>query len=182
MSDPFLAQIQIWTSIFTPKDWADCKGDLLSISQNAALFSIVGSRYGGNGHNNFAIPNLQGRSVMGWGIAPGLTYRVLGEKGGAPGAYIHANQMPAHNHGSIYGQKETKLSNTAVPASNVIPARRKNGAVPSVSNPAFADNPEAYMNQNTISYTGGSNAHENRQPFLAVKFCIALVGEYPVRS
>jgi microcystin-dependent protein len=175
MSEPFLGEISIFAGNFAPKDWALCNGQLLPISQNTALFSILGTTYGGNGHTNFALPNLQGAAPMQVGQGPGLTDRVLGEEVGSPTVTLTTAEMGSHTHGPRANADE--LSGTA-PA----PAGKVWGAGDPFGSPLYAaaTNPVA-MNPMTLGITGGSQPHNNMQPYLGLTFIIALNGIFPPR-
>lgn len=173
MSDPFLAEIRLYPFTFAPRNWAFCNGQLLPISQNTALFALLGTTYGGNGQSNFALPNLQGRAAMGPGQGPGLSLRDLGESGGSETVTLTPAEMPAHSHG---------LSSLPAPADTSSPAggslARVIGAAP-YADPAGA--PLADMAPQALQPAGGSLPHNNMQPYLAVHFCIAMQGIFPSR-
>lgn len=175
MSEPFTAEIRIFAGNFAPRGWAFCDGQLLPISQNTALFSLIGTTYGGDGRVTTALPNMAGRAPMHPGRGPGLTSRRLGQKGGAEIATLSVEQMPNHSH--TMGGTVTGLSGAA------------NAADP--SNAAFAVTTGSSYGPNTelvdlapqvMPNTGGSQSHNNLQPFLTINFIIALVGLYPSRS
>ncbi|MGD9101676.1 MAG: tail fiber protein [Anaerolineae bacterium] len=173
MSEPFYAEIRIFAGNFAPRGWAFCDGQLLPVAQNTALFSLLGTTYGGDGRNNFALPNLQGRAPMHPGRGPGLTARRLGELGGSETATISANQLPSHNH---------SLLSTGAPAASGNP---ENGSLTRVMNPRLyrsdASNLQGMASQ-TLDNAGGGQSHNNVQPYLAMYFIIALQGLYPSRS
>ena len=176
MSEPFVGEIRIFGFTFAPRNWAFCDGSLLLISQNSALFSIIGTTYGGNGRTDFALPNLQGRAPMHAGNGPGLTPRTLGQTGGAETATLTANQMPSHNHAFV---GDSALGNETIPSSNRLaqsPSGR--GGFGLYAN---ADNTGA-MADGILLAQGGNVAHNNLQPYLAINFCIALLGLFPNRS
>ena len=180
MADPFVAEIRIFPFNFAPKGWAFCDGQLMPISQNTALFSLLGTFYGGDGKSTFALPNLQASGAMHQGQGPGLSQRFLGEQGGSPTVTLLETEMPNHNHGTLVSSGNATL---AAPQDNV-PAKLRystgtlNGAgisySPSAPNVLFA--PEA------LSPAGGSLPHNNMQPYLALNFCIALQGVFPPRT
>ena len=177
MADPFVAEIRIFPFNFAPKGWAFCNGQILPISQNTALFSLVGTYYGGDGRSNFALPNLQGSFVMGQGRGPGLSERYLGESGGAASVTLLAAEMPAHTH---------QLMATASPTSSspAGTAMSQSVAPPATSVPVYRGSPTNKVNMaaDAVAPTGGGAPHNNRQPYLALNFCIALQGVYPPRS
>jgi microcystin-dependent protein len=171
--DPFVAEIRIFAGNFAPIGWAFCDGQLIPISQNTALFSLLGTNYGGNGTSNFALPNLQGSSPLGYGQGPGLTDRVLGETGGEQSVTLLQNELPAHSH-TVEG---TTGSAVASPANATFSSLAR-GRPPAYGNTA----PNVQMSPGAISAVGGGQAHDNMPPYLAVNFIIALQGVFPARS
>lgn len=175
MSNPFLAEIRIFTGNFAPKGWALCDGQLLPISQNTALFSLLGTTYGGDGKSNFALPNLQGSAPLQAGQGPGLSLRDLGEIGGEQNVTLLQTEMPAHSH-TAQAAAGTGLAD---PTNNVWASGAKGfGNVYSPS--AQATNVQ--MNPFATSISGGSQPHNNMMPFLGLTFIIALQGVFPARS
>jgi microcystin-dependent protein len=176
MSAPFLGEIRMFGFNFPPRGWAFCSGQLLPISQNTALFSILGTTYGGNGTSTFALPNLQGAAPMNSGQGPGLTNRVLGETGGSPAVTLITTQMPIHSHTLECSTNLADQHGAAgnIPAPGV--ARRGQNFYASAggTNPA--------MQSSLVGLAGGSLPHNNLPPFLAVNFCIALQGIFPARN
>lgn len=166
MSDPYIGEIRVVSFNFPPNGWAFCNGQLLPISQNQALFSLLGTNYGGDGQSTFGLPNLQGRMP----IHPGNGYSV-GQLGGAAAHTLTINEMPAHNH-LAQGQSATATTGT-IPANAVWAA--------SAENP-FAPTPNVGMSPVAIGNAGGSQPHENRPPFLVLNFIIALQGVFPSRT
>lgn len=169
MSSPYLGMIIMFGGNFAIRSWAFCNGQLLSIAQNTALFSLLGTTYGGNGQTTFGLPNLQGRVPMHWGSGAGLTPRVLGESAGVENVTLITNQIPAHNH--TLNAKDTAAGDT-LPNNNVF----SEGAT------YVAGPPNAVMNPAAIGLTGGNQPHTNVQPFQCVTFLIALQGIFPSRS
>ncbi len=168
MSEPFIAEVRMWAISYAPRGWADCNGMLLPVAQNTALFSLVGTTYGGDGRTNFAIPNLEGRAAMHPGYGPGLTTRRLGELRGDYMAQAPVQAIPEHRH---------QLKATSDPASSTNPsgrmlATRNENSYDPAGNPTLM--------AGTAVHTG--EEHNNVQPYLALRFCIALVGMYPSRS
>jgi microcystin-dependent protein len=175
MADNFLAEIRIFAGNFAPTGWALCNGQLLAISQNTALFSLLGTQFGGDGKSTFGLPNLQGSFPMNAGQGPGLSSRNVGDIGGETTVTLALNQIPAHNHGvaavlaggvdspagAIWG--ESKIGKTAL-----------NVYAPTGSN--------VQMNANAILTAGGGQPHNNLPPFLCLTFIIALQGIFPPRS
>lgn len=169
MSTPFIAEIVMFGGNFAPRSWAFCSGQILSIAQNTALFSILGTTYGGNGQTTFALPDLRGRVPMHPGNGPGLTPRSLGEQAGTETVTLITNQIPAHNHALI-------ANNTA--ANDNLP----NGNALSDGSIYTSAAPNAQMNVASIGNTGGNQPHNNIQPFTCVNFIIATQGIFPSRN
>lgn len=172
MSEPFTAEVRIFAGNFAPRGWAFCNGQLLPISQNTALFSLIGTTYGGDGRTTTALPNIQGRSVMHPGRGPGLTSRRLGQKGGTEMVSLTESQMPSHKHSWGASSKEGQ---TGTPNGNILGAAKGFGAYSSQTTNNVS------MGAATRN-TGGSQPHNNLQPFIALNYIIALVGLYPSRS
>ena len=172
MSEPFIAEIRIFAGNFAPRSWAFCNGQLLPVSQNTALFSLIGTTYGGDGRSTTALPNLQGRAAMHPGRGPGLTSKRLGQRGGTEMVTLSEAQMPSHTH-TVSGQ--TGISNSNDPAGKVW-SRPFGGPV------AYNTGTLVSMAEQATNNTGGSQPHNNMQPFLAMNFIIALQGLYPSRS
>jgi microcystin-dependent protein len=174
MSESFISEIRIFAGNYAPRGWAFCDGRLLSLAQNTALFSLLGTTYGGDGRTNFALPNLQGSAPMQAGNGPGLTPRSLGETGGTPSVQLTLGQMAAHTHrqfGSI-DVPDSKQPGGSVAAK---PAGRGATVLYGTTNPVA-------MDTRAVSSYGQGQAHDNMQPYLVLSFIIALVGTYPVRS
>lgn len=170
MSEPFLAEIRMVGFNFAPRGWAFCDGQILPINQNQSLYSLLGTTYGGDGRTSFALPDLRGRTPIHVGSSNGVNHQ-LGEKGGEETHTVSANEMPAHTHTA---QASNSDADTPIPENNLL------GNVPSQAYRAPAD--LAPMRSDTITNVGGSQAHENMQPYLAVNFCIALLGLFPSRN
>lgn len=173
MADPFVAEIRIFPFNFAPQGWAFCNGQLLPLSQNTALFSLLGTTYGGNGLSNFALPDMQGRAPMHPGQGPGLSLHDLGEEGGVETLTLLTSEIPAHTHGL---GSATDPGDTNTPQGNAL--TRSSGA--SIYNAATS--PLVAMNPGAIGVAGGSLPHNNMQPYLTVNFCIAMQGVFPPRS
>jgi microcystin-dependent protein len=165
MSTPFLSEIRIFSFSFPPKGWALCNGQLLPINQNAALFSLLGTTYGGDGITNFALPNLQGSVPFHFGNGFNL-----GQVGGEATVTLTTGQIPSHTHVPVAS------SNTAN-ASDPVNAFWANS-----SNPAYAPTTNVTLAPQAISSTGTNQAHENMSPYLVLLFCIALQGIFPSRN
>jgi len=171
MSEPFIAEVKIWAGNFAPRGWAFCQGQLLPLAQNTALFSLIGTYYGGDGRTTMGLPNLQGRAAMHAGSGSGLTPRQLGEKGGEPNVTLISAQMPSHNHNAM---------GAGLSANQVSPAG--NTWSGSAQRTYSAGNPDQSMNPAALQPSGGGQPHNNWHPYLVLDFIIALVGIYPQRS
>jgi microcystin-dependent protein len=177
MSEPFLGEIRMFAGNFAPRGWAFCNGQVLPIAQNTALFSLLGTTYGGNGQTTFALPNLQGRLPMHWGTGPGLTPRSLGEMSGTESVTLISTQMPAHNHAI---EASTNQGDQFSPSGNVN-AVLINSSTQQPEN-MYSGAPNTTMAPSSVGLTGGSQPHDNMSPFLCFSFIIALEGIYPSRS
>jgi len=187
MSEPFIAEIRIMPYTFAPRHWSWCQGQLMPIYSNTSLYALLGTTYGGDGYQTFGLPNLQSRVPMHPGRGPGLTYRKLGETGGADGVTLNIQQISAHTH-RLQGTKGTG-SDLPPDHSMPTPTRMITGfmdAETKAVKSAYVKIPDpveyTQMGSRAMSIYGGSLPHENRQPFLAVNFCIALNGIFPERS
>ena len=172
MAEPFLGQIIMFGGNFAPRGWAFCDGQLLQISQNSALFSLLGTMYGGDGRTTFGLPDLRGRSPIHAGTGPGLSPRSLGQKGGAETVVLNANQLPAHTHTLYANNGQPDESNPQ----DGFPATLTNDTE------GYAESSNTTMNSNVVSSVGGGQSHNNMPPFQTVNFIIALQGIYPSRS
>jgi microcystin-dependent protein len=186
MTTPFLGQVEIFSFNFPPRGWATCSGQLLPINQNQALFSLLGTTYGGDGMTNFALPDLKGRVAIGQGQGPGLTNRSLGEKLGEESHTLTANEMAAHNHSLNADSTTAATSNTNAPSTSVVLGNTV-GTISGSANPFaltlyVSGTPNGTLDSHSIGATGGSQAHENRMPLLALNFCIALQGIFPTQN
>jgi microcystin-dependent protein len=162
MADPFLAEIRIMSFNFPPRGWALCNGQLLPINQNQALFALLGTTFGGDGRVNFALPDLRGRTPI--HVGSGHT---LGERGGEQAHTLSIAELPAHAHGLQAGS-----TNAGTPAPlNAVPAAASNAYAPPANVVA--------LKAGAVTNVGGSQAHQNMQPFLTLSFCIALQGIFP---
>lgn len=169
MADPFVAEIRIFPFNFAPRGWAWCNGQLMPISQNTALFSLLGTTYGGDGKSTFGLPNLQGSAPMFWGQGPGLSLRDIGESGGSETVTLLESEIPSHNH-TMNATSEDGDRNTAT----------GNFTGRGTSLYAPAANLQPMANQ-TVAPTGGGAPHNNMMPYLTCYFCIALQGIFPPR-
>lgn len=176
MTQPYIGEIQLFGFNFNPRGWAFCNGATLSISQNTALFSLLGTTYGGNGQTTFQLPNLAGRAACDEGNGPGLTPRTRGQAFGVNTVTLTTTQIPQHNHGvTAYSQPDpakrsgTPVSNGGLSILTVSPTAKTFSSA----------SPNAQLAANMIGTTGGGQPHANEQPYLGVNFCIALQGIYP---
>ncbi len=169
--DPFVAEIRIFPFNFAPSGWAFCDGQILPLSQNTALFSLLGTVYGGNGLSNFALPNLQGKTPMHHGQGPGLSLRDLGESSGSTTVSLLTSEIPFHNH-------TLRVANDSGLQSH------PTGAVVARS-PVYKESPApalaTQLAASAVSPTGNNQPHNNMQPYLTLNFCIALQGVFPPR-
>ena len=172
MADPFVAEIRIFPFNFAPKGWAWCDGQLLPLSQNTALFSLLGTTYGGNGKSNFALPDLQGRAGMHPGQGPGLSLHDLGETGGSETVTLLESEIPAHAH-SYQVSAQLGLENN--------PAGQLAASGDGIASFAAA-NALVNMHPNALAPAGGDQPHNNMMPYLTFYFCIALQGVFPPRT
>ncbi|MDP4486384.1 tail fiber protein [Pseudoalteromonas piscicida] len=176
MSDSFYGEISMMPYTFTPELWAACEGQLMPIGQNSALFSLIGNMYGGDGRVSFAIPNLIGRTPIHSGQGPGLFDWAVSEHGGASSVELTTEQIPPHTH-QMMGSTSNNVEST-IPGN--LPAAL-------ISNNTIFDHFDlnsdgSELDDGSVAITGGGQAHENRQPWLAIKFFICLDGIYPSRS
>lgn len=175
MAEPFIAEIRIVPFSFAPRGWALCNGQLMLIPQNTALYSLLGTTYGGDGKSTFALPNLQGRAPMHPGQGPGLSRHDLGELGGSETVTLLQSQIPSHTH-SVRAQSGRADLYGPV---GLVPGRAVGGSVYRND----VDIPNATpLNASTVAPAGGGQPHNNMQPYLALNFIIALEGLYPSRS
>ncbi|HYV48346.1 MAG TPA: tail fiber protein [Myxococcaceae bacterium] len=178
MSEPFLGEIRMFGGNFAPRGWAFCNGQIMSIAQNTALFSLLGTTYGGDGVQTFALPNYQGRFPMHWGNGQGLSQRSLGEVSGTESVTMLVNQMPAHSH-TVNARSDQ--GNTDLPTGAVC-AKAVDSSSNSVSTYSSGLPPDTQMAANSINTSGGSQPLPVMNPFLCVSFIIALEGIFPSRS
>jgi microcystin-dependent protein len=172
MADPFVAEIRIFPFNFAPKGWAWCDGQLLPISQNTALFSLLGTTYGGNGKSNFALPDLQGRAPMHPGQGPGLSLHDLGETGGSETVSLLESEIPAHSHGFTASQGD---------GTDQTPVGQRLASGIGIG-PYAAPAALTQLSPNMLAPAGGDQPHNNMMPYLTFYFCIALQGVFPPRG
>jgi microcystin-dependent protein len=174
MADPFLGEIRIWGCNFAPLNWAFCTGQLLPISQYTALFSLLGTNYGGNGTTNFGLPDFRGSLPMGWGQSTSGSTYVLGEDGGSSVVTLTEATVPPHTH-ILYA--DPRPAKTDTPSSTTALARATTSVY---KQPSGAADPQP-MAPGIIDTQGGTQPHNNMMPFVALNFCIALQGIFPPR-
>lgn len=170
MSEPFLGEIKMFAGNFAPRGFAKCDGQLLAINQNDALFSLLGTIYGGDGRTTFGLPELRGRTPIHHGSGPGLTPRSIGAKSGQERVTLFANDLPAHQHAL---QAENDAANSNGPANNVLA---------NTSTAIYVSGGLTPMEGTSIANTGGGAAHNNVMPFQCICYIIALTGIYPSRD
>jgi microcystin-dependent protein len=182
MSEPFIGQSTLFPYNFAPQNWIECQGQLLPIRQYSALFSLLGTSFGGNGTTTFAVPDLQGRVAVGMGSLPGGGVYDIGQQDGVENATVSTAQMAAHNH-SLNATQNNGTVNTA--AGNILSSAFVDGgfgnpsAQGNVYNPGIPNTP---LQPGSLGLAGSSLAHNNMQPFLALRYCIALSGVFPSRQ
>lgn len=172
MSEPFVGEIRMFAGSFAPRGWAFCDGQLLAVSQNDALFSLLGTIYGGDGRTTFGLPDMRGRVPIHAGSGPGLSPRRLGAKAGAESVTLTVNQMPSHSHPLQASQNPATESR---PTGNVT-SSDTSADIYFTNSPAFTN-----MSSSAVTNVGGSRKHTNLQPFLCINYIIALFGIYPSR-
>jgi microcystin-dependent protein len=177
MSNPFVAEIRIFPFNFAPKGWAFCDGQVLPISQNTALFSLLGTTYGGNGTSNFSLPNFQGCAPLQFGQGPGLSLYDLGETGGTQNVTLLSSEIPAHTHTL---QCDTTTGGQTAPGNNFWGTAKVGRQAENRYSATAGTSP--VMGFEALSLSGGSQPHNNMPPYLTLNFCIALQGVFPARS
>lgn len=176
--DPFVAEIRILACNFPPKGWAFCNGQLLPLSQNTALFSLLGTTYGGDGKSTFALPDMQGNAPMHPGQGPGLSLYDLGETGGSETVTLLESEIPSHSHALL---TNTVVGDTNAPSPGVSLARSHNATAYQTTAAQIPSDNVIFAFQ-AIAPTGGSQPHNNMMPYLTLNFCIALQGVFPPRQ
>ncbi len=173
MATPFIGEIRMWGLTFAPRGWALCNGQLLSIASNTALFSLLGTTYGGNGTTTFALPDLRGRVPVGMGSGPGLPNVVQGEASGTPTTTLSVSNLPAHNHAL---NAKTGVGNEPAPTSHLLAASdQRNSQYTSAGS-------DTTLATSAIGNTGSGSSFSNMQPYLGLNFCIATQGIFPSRN
>ncbi|AKF07711.1 phage tail protein [Sandaracinus amylolyticus] len=175
MADPFVAEVRMFGLNFAPRGWALCNGQIMAIAQNTALFSLLGTTYGGDGRSTFGLPNLQGAAAMGAGHGPGLTPRPLGAVGGSATVTLLTTEIPAHGHGVSFSRAESYEGHPGAGQ----PAMTQGGLA--LYAPPGASSPTTAMSPLALGVSGSSQPHNNLMPYLAITFCIALQGVFPPR-
>jgi microcystin-dependent protein len=167
--DPFLGEIRLFSLPFAPRGWAVCNGQLLSITQNQALFALLGTSYGGDGTTNFALPNLNGRVAVGQGASPSGSAWALGQQAGVEHHTLVVAEIPRHTHTAHVAKAATQTTPT--------------GSLPAASgSPQFASSSDGTFAPSELGAAGANQPHENMPPFLALQYCIAITGVFPSRS
>lgn len=178
MAQPYLGEIRVFAGNFAPRGYAFCAGQLLAISQNDALYVLLGTTYGGDGITTFGLPDLRGRTPLGQGQGPGLTNRVIGEKAGSESVTLSANQMPAHQHGLLAANT---AATTNLPAGAFLAVAGNEGLMYIDTTQAPAE-VNATLPSDTLTNSGGSQPHNNLMPFLTLNYIIALEGVFPSQN
>jgi len=177
--DTYLGEVKMFGGNFAPRGFALCNGQLLSIQQNAALFSLLGTTFGGNGTQTFGLPDYRGRAPIHWGTGPGLTTRVIGEMSGTEGVTLIQSQMPLHNH---LINASTTVATQVMPTNFILAQSIDSGVGGTPSNFIESASANTTMAPTTVAIAGGSLPHDNMQPYVVISFIIALTGVYPSRN
>ena len=175
MADPFVAEIRIFPFNFAPRGWAFCNGQLLPISQNTALFSLLGTTYGGDGKSNFALPDMQGNAAIHEGQGPGLSLYDLGQTGGSQQVTLLQNEIPVHTHSMMAGPTLAQADTNVINGNSMGKATQGNAYAP------YAAANVVLMSPYELASAGASMPHNNLMPYLTLNFCIALQGVFPAR-
>ena len=177
MTQPFIGQIQPYGITFAPKNWAQCDGQILNIAQNTALFSLLGTNFGGNGQTTFGLPDLRGRAPIHFGSNSGTSYSI-GESAGAESVALTLPELPAHSH-AFMGSSANGGVNEPVAGVALAKAFRASGTTPTFYGPMTTPQP---LNPTSVSVYGQSQPHSNMQPYLVINWCICLSGIFPSRG
>jgi len=183
MSQPFVGEVRAFGFAFAPRGWMACAGQLLSIQQNSPLFSIIGTQYGGNGTTTFALPNVSGRVVLSQGQGPGLSNYIVGEQTGTENYTLLITEMPSHSHAPFTKTQPTTANKHLIPVAGDYLTRFNQTATSfgSTWNTPPLQN-AVPLNPTFVGLAGGSQPHENRQPYLPLLYCIAIEGVFPSRN
>ncbi|WP_022948204.1 phage tail protein [Methylohalobius crimeensis] len=175
MADPFIGEIKLFAGNFAPRNYAFCDGQLMAIAQNQALFSLLGTTFGGDGHTTFAYPDMRGRVPIHYGTGGGLSTRRMGERGGSETVRLTTSQMPAHSH---------SFNAAPASASSNQPAGRMYAQADASANEMLyrAEEPDATLHDDVMQPVGGNQGHDNMMPSLGINFILSLYGTYPQRS
>ncbi|MEC0244591.1 tail fiber protein [Paenibacillus chitinolyticus] len=180
MADAYIGEIRIFAGNFAPRDWAFCNGQLMQIRQFTALFAILGVQYGGDGKNTFALPNLMGRAPMNQGAGQGLTPRIVGQVTGSPTATLLTTEIPSHTH---IPQSVNAVGSDTNPSGNFWAQSPPEGRPGREKQRNLYDaTPSVQMNRVILPLAGGSQPHNNMQPYLALNYIICLYGDFPPRQ
>ncbi len=179
MSQPFLGEIRMFGGTFAPVGWAFCNGQTLAISNNEALFTLIGTTYGGDGQTTFQLPDLRGRIPVGAGTGNGLTPRTMGQFYGTETETLTSQQMPVHSHGAVV---TSATGNLGGPANNALPAAPSGTGADLYTLPGTPAPTAVTMNPQSIAATGNGLPHENMMPFMCISFIIATAGVFPSRN
>lgn len=171
--DDYIGEVRLWAGSYVPKNWAYCEGQIIPINQNTALFSLIGTQFGGDGRVNFKLPDLRGRAAVCAGVGYGLSPRGAGEVGGQENVQLSMSNMGMHNHTVNCDTTTSGRSLKTTPLSNLFANK---------SNAGYGDNPNGVMKSNMLSMSGESTAHDNMPPWTALRFIICMYGLYPSRS
>lgn len=191
--DAFIGTVLNWPASFAPRDWAFCDGQIMLISNNPSLYSLIGNYYGGDGRTTFGLPDLRGRVSVGAGQGPGLSRYELGQSGGVEAVVLNVSEMPSHNHIAIVSGSSSGSVNMPLSQEDAVRETPQAGDILATpSSEIYGPNDGSTVNTQltggtggenvTISNTGGNLPHENRQPYLVLNYIIALQGIYPSRS
>lgn len=180
MSTPFVAEITIFAFQFAPRGWALCQGQLLPISQNTALFSLLGTMYGGDGKSTFGLPNFQGQTAVSAGQLTGGSQYFQGETTGSQTVTLLTSEMPIHNH--FFNATTDRGTTTSASGNVTATGAAGTPQQPTVGKFYSSNAPNQIMSPNELSITGGSQPHNNMQPYLTLNFCIAMQGVFPARN
>jgi microcystin-dependent protein len=178
MAEPFIGEIHIYPYTYPPYSWADCNGQQMTVQQNQALYAVIGNAYGGTAPTTFNLPNLMGKIPVGQGLGAGLTNRVIGKTSGTQMVTLNGTQAPYHNHSLSF---ERDLTELPAPSGNY-PGIYRQGTTAVFLYDTDGSTHPVQLSPNAITATGGNGAHSNLQPYMVLRFCIALQGNFPMRN